>query len=150
MKSEKTSREPRAPEPTPIIFIVDDDEAVRAALGMLVHSCGYRARTLSSGSEFFAALAQAWPACLVVNSKLCDMDGATLQHEIARLRMDLPVIVTTAYEDQAGTLQATLDGARAVVAKPFTSNELMSAISRLVEPPRSTGSRFQAALMPGT
>ena len=150
MKAEKTSRESRAPEPPPIIFIVDDDEAVRAALGMLVHSCGYRARTCGSGSEFFAALAQAWPACLVVNSKLSDMDGATLQHEIARLRMDLPVIVTTAYEDQPGSLQAMLDGARAVVAKPFTSNELMSAITRLVKPSHSTESELQAALVPGT
>lgn len=116
----------------PIVFIVDDDEAVRAALSLLVRSCGWKPIACASGGDFFAALASAWPACIVVNVQLPDMDGSTLQREISRLRMNLPVIVVTAYENHPRTVRAVLDGATAVIPKPFRSGELMAAIARLV------------------
>ncbi|HSS63991.1 MAG TPA: response regulator, partial [Gammaproteobacteria bacterium] len=119
----------------PIVFIVDDDAAVRSALSLLVQSCGWRALACASGGDFFAALASAWPACIVVDPQLPDMDGSTLQREISRLRMNLPVIVITAYEDHPGTPRAVIDGAKAVIAKPFRGNELIAAIDRLVCPP---------------
>lgn len=118
----------------PIVFIVDDDEAVRDALSLQVQSCGWNALACANGAEFFAALASAWPSCVVVNVKLSDMDGSALLHEISRLRIDLPVIVTTAYENQPRALRALADGARAVVAKPFGGGELMAAIARLITP----------------
>ncbi len=119
---------------TPIVFIVDDDAAVRSALSLLVQSCGWKPRACSSGSEFFAALASAWPACIVVDLQLSDMDGSMLQREISRLRMNVPVIVTTAYENHPRTLPAVLDGAKAVIAKPFQGEELIATITRIVEP----------------
>jgi two-component system response regulator FixJ len=119
---------------TPIIFIVDDDAAVRAALSLLVQSRGWIPRACASGSEFFAGLASAWPACIVVDIQLPDMDGATLQRELSRLRMNLPVIVTTAYENHPASLSAVLNGAKAVIAKPFQGEELIAAMTRIVEP----------------
>ena len=118
----------------PIVFIVDDDDAVRSAVSLLVQSCGWTPFPCASGGEFFAALASAWPACLVVNLQLPDMDGSVLQREISRLRMNLPVIVITAYEDHPRTPTAVIDGAKAVIAKPFRGDELMAAIARLVDP----------------
>ncbi len=58
-----------------------------------------------------------------------------LQREISRVRMNLPVIVVTAYEDHPKTLKAVIDGAKAVIAKPFRADELMVTLSRLVGPP---------------
>lgn len=118
----------------PTVFIVDDDEAVRAALSLLVQSCGFKAVACANGGDFFAALALAWPACIVVNIQLPDMDGSTLQREISRLRMDFPVIVVTAYENHPSTVRAVLDGAKAVISKPFRGDELMAAITGLVSP----------------
>ncbi len=129
------SAEMLPPKLTPIIFIVDDDEAVRSALSLLVQSCGWRSRACASGGEFFTALASAWPACIIVDLQLPDMDGSMLQREIARLRMNLPVIAITRYENHPRALSAMLDGAKAVIAKPFGDNELISAISRLIGPP---------------
>lgn len=124
-----------SPEKAPIVFIVDDDEALRSALSLLVRSCGWTPLTCASGGDFFAALASAWPACIVVDAQLPDMDGSMLQREIARLRMNLPVIVITAYENHPLALRAVLDGAKAVLAKPFSGNELIAAINRLINPP---------------
>ncbi len=121
-----------APKIAPIIFIVDDDEAVRSALSLLVQSCGWESRACASGGEFFTALASAWPACIVVDLQLPDMDGSMLQREISRVRMNLPVIVITRYENHPRTQSAILDGAKAVIAKPFGGNELIAAIARLI------------------
>ncbi len=120
----------------PIVFIVDDDEAVRSALSLLVESCGWKSRSCASGGEFFTALASSWPACIVVDLQLPDMDGSMLQREISRLRMNLPVIVITAYENHPKTPSAVLDGAKAVIAKPFGGDDLISAIARLIGPPK--------------
>lgn len=120
----------------PIIFIVDDDDAVRSAVSLLVQSCGWKPLACASGGDFFAALASAWPACIVVDLQLPDMDGSMLQREISRLRMNLPVIVITAYENHPKTPSAVLDGAKAVIAKPFGGDDLISAIARLIGPPK--------------
>lgn len=119
----------------PIVFIVDDDDAVRSAVSLLVQSCGWTPFACASGGDFFASLASAWPTCLVVDLQLPDMDGSVLQREISRLRMNLPVIVITAYEDHPRTPTAVIDGAKAVIAKPFRGDELMAAIARHVDPP---------------
>ena len=120
----------------PIVFIVDDDAAVRSALCLLVRSCGWTPVACSSGGDFSAALASAWPACIVVDPQLPDIDGSMLQREISRLNMNLPVIVITDYEDHPKTSSAIIDGAKAVIAKPFRGDELISAIATLVSPPR--------------
>ena len=145
------SRSAEVPPPklTPIIFIVDDDEAVRSALSLLVQSCGWRSRACASGGEFFAALASAWPACIVVDLQLPDMDGSMLQREISRLRMNLPVIVITRYENHPRTPSAVPDGAKAVIAKPFGGNELIAAIARLIGPP-SDAPNPPSAMLPAS
>jgi FixJ family two-component response regulator len=120
----------------PVVFIIDDDAAVRSALCLLVRSCGWTPVACASGGDFFAALASAWPACIVIDPQLPDIDGSMLQREISRLNMNLPVIVITDYEDHPITLSAVVDGAKAVIAKPFRDQELMSAIATLVSPSR--------------
>lgn len=119
----------------PVVFIVDHDNAVRAALSLLVQTCGWKVRACASGSEFFAALASAWPACILIDLELPDMDGAAVQREISRLRMNLPLIALTAYEDHPGARAAHRGGAKAVIAKPFHGDELISAITNLIGPP---------------
>lgn len=121
--------------PVPVVFIVDDDNAVRAALSLLVQTCGWKAKTCASGGEFFAALASAWPACILIDLELRDMDGAAVQREISRLRMNLPVIALTRYEGHPGAPAAESGGARAVIAKPFRCDELIAAIAEIIGPP---------------
>jgi FixJ family two-component response regulator len=121
---------------TPVVFIVDDDAAVRSALCLLVQSCGWTPVACACGGDCLAALASAWPACIVIDPKLPDIDGSRLQREMSRLSMNLPVIVITDYEDQAATQSALVGGAKAVIAKPFRGKELMSAIAALVSRPR--------------
>lgn len=116
----------------PVVFIVDDDAAVRSALCLLVRSCGWTPVACANGRDFFAALASAWPACIVIDPLLPDIDGCRLQREMTRLSMNLPVIVITDYEDHQIALSAMVDGAKAVIAKPFRGEELMSAIAALV------------------
>ncbi len=120
------------PASVPVVFIVDDDAAVRSSLCLLVKSCGWTPVACASGGDFFAALASAWPACIVIDPQLPDMDGSRLQREISRLNMNLPVIVITDYEDHPTTVAAVIDGARAVIAKPFRGGELVSTIAALV------------------
>ncbi len=130
----------------PVVLIVDNDYALRAALSLLIQTCGWKAKACANGSEFFVALASAWPACILINPELPDIDGITVQREISRLRINVPVIALTAYEDHPDARAAEDSGARAVISKPFRVDELVATIANLINPSLAKTSAADSAL----
>jgi CheY-like chemotaxis protein len=86
---------------TPVIAIVDDDEAVRVATGSLVRSLGYTAETYASAGDFLRACAEREPACLITDVQMPGMSGVELQQSLIAAGRRLPVIFVTAFPTES-------------------------------------------------
>ena len=115
-------------EPTPIVFVVDDDVSVRESLELLIQTAGWQPETFGSAREFLARPPVRAPSCLVLDVGLPDLNGLELQQRIAADRIDLPIIFITGYGDVPMTVRAMKAGAVEFLTKPFSDNALLSAI----------------------
>lgn len=115
------------------VYVVDDDRAVRAAVSMLVRTCGWEAVPCTDAEDFLARYVPAKGQCLVVDLRMPGLSGAELQRELRRRGDDLPVIVVTAHHDLPEADMARADGAHAVLGKPFRDAELVNWIRRALD-----------------
>lgn len=116
----------------PVIHIVDDDEAVRESLRVLVQSAGYSVRMYASGEEFLHSGIPDRPGCLVLDVRLQDHSGLDLQDQLAAAGIGLPVIIVTGHGDIPLTVQAMRRGALDVLEKPYDERVLMQRIRQAV------------------
>lgn len=115
------------PEEKAIVYVVDDEPAVRHSLEALLRAVGLGVQTFASASEFLAAPV-ARPACLLLDIRMPGMDGFQLQKRIAGTDHDLPIIILTG-DGNEETRRRSLDaGAVAFFHKPFDDEELLEAI----------------------
>ena len=119
----------------PIIFIVDDDEAVRDSLSMLIESVGMKTETFGSCREFLAKTALPQHACLLLDVHMPEMSGLQLQDELAKRGVELPVIVMTGQADVPLAVRAMKAGAADFIEKPFTEELMLEAIERVLKEP---------------
>jgi two-component system response regulator FixJ len=142
----------------PIIHIVDDDEAVRLAIGMLMESYGWRTRQYASAREFLLESSvgagngqgngqgnglgnglgngqgsgqgngHAGPSCLILDLNMPDMNGAELLEALVAAGRWLPVVVITAFADNHLAARARSRGVRAVLRKPVSEHLLIDHI----------------------
>lgn len=116
-----------------MIHIVDDDEAVRLSLHLLMRSFGMRAHAFGSAREFLEALSTETPDCLVLDLNMPGMDGAELQETLAGRHSGIPVIAITGRPDSPLADRILAAGARVVLEKPVRERELMSAIEHALQ-----------------
>lgn len=114
----------------PIVFIVDDDAAVRDSLSLLVQAWGWTPRSCASAEEFLECYSRQRDACLLLDLQMPGISGADLQEILVELSLQLPTIIITGHPDHALTSRAMAAGALAVVAKPFRHDHLLSCIER--------------------
>lgn len=116
------------------IFIVDDDEAIRDSLQLLLQSAGF-AHTVSyaSAREFLDNAAPRQGDCLLLDVRMPDMDGLELQEELNRRDMRLPVIVMTGHGDVPIAVRAMKAGASDFIEKPFSDELLLDCVHRARE-----------------
>jgi two-component system, LuxR family, response regulator FixJ len=119
----------------PAVFIVDDDEAVRDSLAMLIESAGMKAETFDSGRKFLAKTAFPLPACLLLDVHMPEISGLQLQDELARRGIELPVIVMTGQADVPLAVRAMKAGAVDFLEKPFTDEVLLDTVRRALATP---------------
>jgi len=113
----------------PLLFVVDDEEAIRGALRVLLRGEGFDVRTFASGPEALAALAEATPACMLADYHMPGMDGRELIEALRLRDASVPVILMTGRDDPA---QLPLRGHAHVVQKPFDAGLLISKLRELV------------------
>jgi FixJ family two-component response regulator len=130
---------------TAVVFVIDDDPSMRAALEDLVGSVALGVRLFASPQEFLASRRPDAPGCLVLDVRLPGMSGLTFQTELARVGVDLPVIFITGHGDIRMSVRAMKAGAIEFLTKPFHDQDLLDAIHAAIE--RDRDRRRDAVLL---
>ena len=121
------------PDPTPIVFVIDDDVSVRESLELLVRYEGWQAETFASATDFLSRPREFVPSCLILDLSLPGFSGLDLQQRIAGERTDMPIIFITGHGDIPSTVQAMKAGAVEFLTKPFTDDALLSAVRQALD-----------------
>lgn len=130
--------------PEPVVFIVDDDDAVRRFLSGLIESVELPVEAYASARDFLAAYEPGRPGCLVLDVRMPGMSGLELQRELAERAIDLPVIVLTGHGNVQVAVHAMKAGAVDFVEKPFDNELLLDRIQKAVaESVRADGERVK-------
>ncbi|WP_321932080.1 response regulator transcription factor [Paraburkholderia guartelaensis] len=124
-------------QPTPLVFVVDDDVSVRESLEAMIRFAGLRAETYASAQAFLGCPRAMVPNCLVLDIGLPDLSGLELQSLIASERTDLPIIFITGYGDVPTTVRAMKAGAVEFLTKPLDDQILLDAIRHAIERSRT-------------
>jgi FixJ family two-component response regulator len=125
------------PNLTPIVFVVDHDLSVLAALHCLIRFGGWQPKTFESARDFTAEPRPLVPSCLVLAFSPRDPNDLEVQRQIARERPEVPVIAIASYGDIPTTVQAMKAGAVDVLVKPCSDEVLLGAIRQGLERSRA-------------
>jgi two-component system, LuxR family, response regulator FixJ len=117
-------------ERQPIVFVVDDDEAVRSALRLLLKSVGLTANALPTAQQFLATYDPAQPGCLVLDVRMPGMSGLELQEQLNLSGAVIPVIFITGHGDVPMAVEAMQQGAFNFLQKPFRDQDLIDQIQK--------------------
>ena len=115
------------------VFIVDDDESVRDAIGMLLDSVDVSYDAYPSADEFLAAYSAAMNGCLVLDIRMPGMSGLELQEHLAAEGVALPVIVVSGYGDVPTAVRVMKQGAVDFIEKPFSDQAMLDRIQASIE-----------------
>jgi FixJ family two-component response regulator len=125
-------------EPRPLVFIVDDEPLVRAALNNLLRAAGLKAQTFATAQEFLRADRPDVPTCLVLDVRLPDMSGLELQRTLAETNTEMPIVFITGHGDISMSVRAMKAGAVEFLTKPFSDQDLLDAVWRAIHQDRAT------------
>lgn len=128
-----SDRELPIPDPTPNVFVVDDDPSIRESLEALIRSEGWQPETFASAREFLSRPRVVVPSCLVLDVALPDIHGLDVQKRVVAGWSDMPIIFITGNGDVPTTVRAMKAGAVEFLMKPFGAEELLSAIRHAIE-----------------
>jgi len=110
------------------IFVVDDDEAVRDSLALLLEAAGLKVEAFAGGPDVLARCRETRPACVITDVRMPGMHGLELQQKLSKLHSDVPVIVITGHGDVPLAVKAMKAGAVDFIEKPFTDDVILASI----------------------
>lgn len=116
-----------------VIYIVDDDSAVRDAISKLVNSVGMSAQCFSSAEEFLEGYSEDAPGCLVLDVRMNGMGGLELQQELLNKGSMIPIVIITGHGDIPMAVDALKNGAVNFIEKPFRNQSLLDAIRAAIQ-----------------
>ena len=115
---------------TPSIYIIDDQKAVREALGEMLRVFGYQVETYDLADTFLETISSLGPGCVVADVRMPGMDGIELVRELSRRGISLPVILISGHADVPMAVAAIKAGAEDFIEKPVDDAHLLAAINR--------------------
>lgn len=115
------------------VYVVDDDDAVRDALTMLLRSVGQQVEAFDSGVSFVERYRPDMAGCLVLDIRMPKMSGLEVQQRLRELGSTLPVIFITGHGDIPMAVQAIKEGAADFIQKPFRDQDLLDRIHTALE-----------------
>ena len=112
----------------PVIALVDDDEASREALGLLIKSLGFSGEVFASAAEFLGWKHLSETACLITDINMPGMTGVELHRHLVNAGCPIPTILITAYPDDSVRERALADGVIAYLTKPCSESALLNCV----------------------
>ena len=121
------------PTAVPTVFVVDDDDLVRASIQGMLKSVGLRSETFGTAQEFLRSKRPDGPSCLVLDIRLPGVNGLDFQHQLVDAGIRIPVIFITGHGDIPMTVKAMKSGAVEFLTKPFRDQDLLDAIHQALD-----------------
>jgi FixJ family two-component response regulator len=122
----------------PTVFVVDDNDLVRASIQGMLKSVGMHSETFAAPREFLRAKRPDGPSCLVLDVRLPGVSGLDFQRELAEAGIRIPIIFITGHGDIPMTVKAMKSGAVEFLTKPFRDQDLLDAIYQALDRDRVT------------
>jgi FixJ family two-component response regulator len=116
----------------PVVFIIDDDVAVRESLHSLFRDVRLQAELFGSATELLASRQPDAASCLVLDIRLPGMSGLDFQAQLARANIDIPIVFITGYADIPMAVRAMRAGAVDFLTKPFREQDLLDAVATAI------------------
>ncbi len=126
------------PAAVPMVFVIDDDALMRAAIQGMLKSVGLRSETFGTPQEFLGSKRSDGPSCLVLDVRLPGVNGLDFQRELADAGIRIPIIFITGHGDIPMTVKAMKFGAVEFLTKPFRDQDLLDAIHQALDRDRVT------------
>ena len=117
----------------PIIFVVDDDQFMREALGSLFRSVGHKVELFGSAADLLKTKLPDVASCLVLDVRLPGLSGLDFQAKLAESDIRIPIIFMTGHGDIPMSVKAIKAGAIDFLTKPFREQEMLDAVSQALE-----------------
>jgi FixJ family two-component response regulator len=112
----------------PLVYVVDDDEAVRDSLTLLLKAVGLTGHAFSSATEFLSKYDPEQHGCLVADIRMPGMSGLDLQAELNQHGAPIPLIFITGHGDVPMAVDAMKSGALDFIQKPFRDQDLLDRV----------------------
>jgi FixJ family two-component response regulator len=119
------------------VFVVDDDDLVRASIQGMLKSVGLRSETFGTPQEFLRGKRPDGPSCLILDVRLPGVNGLDFQRELADAGIRIPIIFITGHGDIPMTVRAMKSGAVEFLTKPFRDQDLLDAIHQALDRDRA-------------
>jgi two-component system response regulator FixJ len=115
--------------PDKLVYVVDDDEAVRDSLTLLLESAGHRVVAFEAAADALSTCRTKRPDCIVTDVRMPEMDGLEFQEQLTRDRIAASVIVMTGHADVPLAVRAMKAGAVDFIEKPFSDDVILASIA---------------------
>jgi FixJ family two-component response regulator len=115
------------------VFVVDDDDAVRTSLRLLLKSVGLPVETYGSAQEFLDSFDADRAGCLVLDIRMPGMSGLELQQKLNEMHAIVPIVFITGHGDVPMAVEAMQHGAVDFIQKPFRDQDLIDRINQALE-----------------
>jgi two-component system response regulator FixJ len=125
------------------VYIVDDDEAVRESLELLLESVDQHCTSFASGTDFLEAFDIDMSGCMVLDIRMPGMNGMELQRKLNELHSILPIIFVTGHGDVPMAVEAMQHGAVDFIQKPYREQDLLDKINQALQLDREQRSILQ-------
>lgn len=115
-------------QPSSVVHVIDDDEAVRESLAFLLNTARLEVRTYESATAFLSALPSVTSGCIITDVRMPEVSGVDLLRRLKELKVGMPVIVITGHGDVPLAVEAMKIGAVDFIEKPFDDELLLASV----------------------
>lgn len=113
-----------------VVFVVDDDDAVRGSLRLLLETAGHEVVDFHSAEDFLAAYTESIAGCLITDIQMPGRSGLELQSALVDRNLSLPIIMLTGHADVPSAVQSLKNGAVDFLQKPYEPQQLLDQVER--------------------